>query len=350
MSSVDMIKTAIARIKSAKEKLRTWLTSNGVTVPDGTKLDGMVEMLDDVSVSSGDDWEIKDASHLFYNGARIDSINELLKHCKKVTNAESMFYECRPLTEIHDLVKIDFSETTSMRQMFGNCVNVKSIDLTNFNTSNVTTMSNMFSGCNSIEYIDTSNFNTRSAKDMASMFSGCRKIKYIDLSCFDTSNVTYMPMLFYGCEKLESVDFSTFDTSKVSNDMSSMFYNCIALKDITGFSAMNKAGLRIDFPKGSSSKRYALKRLTFRDDLPDGKYAIRSAINISYCSMERSGFLEMIDTITDVSSLSLSASYKKITITGNPCVTGTLSDGTACDVLTDEDRAIATAKGWTLVE
>ena len=350
MSAVEMIKTAIARIKAAKEKLKAWLTSNGVTVPDGTKLDGMVEMLDDVSVSGGDDWEIKDASYLFYNGARIDSINELLKHCKKVTNAEAMFSGCRTLTEIHDLVKVDFSEATSMRQMFQDCINVKSIDLTNFNTSNVKNMSNMFYGCSSIEYIDTSNFNTHSVKEMASMFSGCSKIKYIDLSCFDTSNVTYMPMFFFGCEKLESVDFSAFDTSKVSNDMSSMFYNCISLKDITGFSAMNRAGLTVDFPKGSSSKRYALKRLTFRNDLPDGKYAIRSAINISYCSMERSGFLEMIDTITDVSSLSLSASYKKITITGNPCVTGSLSDGTACDTITDADRAIATSKGWTLVE
>lgn len=84
--------------------------------------------------------------------------------------------------------------------------------------------------------------------------------------------------------------------------------------------------------------------------MPEGKYAIRSEINISYCNMERSGFLEMIDTITDVSSLSLSSSYKKITITGNPCVTGSLSDGTACETLTDEDRSIATTKGWTLVE
>lgn len=71
MSAVEMIKTAIARIKSAKEKLRTWLTNAGVTVPDGTKLDGMVDMLDDVSVSGGDDWEITDASRLFYGGSRV---------------------------------------------------------------------------------------------------------------------------------------------------------------------------------------------------------------------------------------------------------------------------------------
>lgn len=49
----------------------------------------------------------------------------------------------------------------------------------------------------------------------------------------------------------------------------------------------------------------------------------------------------MFGTLPDISGLTLSASYKNITITGNPCVT----DGT----LTDEDKAIAIGKGWTIV-
>ena len=50
----------------------------------------------------------------------------------------------------------------------------------------------------------------------------------------------------------------------------------------------------------------------------------------------------MFNTLPDVSALGLNSNYTKITITGNPCV----KDGT----LSSEDRAIATAKGWTLVE
>jgi hypothetical protein len=105
---------------------------------------------------------------------------------------------------------------------------------------------------------------------------------------------------------------------------------------------MNKAGLSITFPNGTSVAYVGkLKRLTFRTDLPEGTYSIRSAINIKYCSFDREGMIEMFNTLPDITAANVSASYKKITITGNPCVT----DGT----LTEEDKAIATNKGWTLV-
>ena len=43
--------------------------------------------------------------------------------------------------------------------------------------------------------------------------------------------------------------------------------------------------------------------------------------------------------------------YFKVIITGNPGVTGLLPDGvTACETITDEDRALVTARGWTLIE
>lgn len=122
-----------------------------------------------------------------------------------------------------------------------------------------------------------------------------------------------------------------------------MFDNCTKLEEIIGFSATNTAGVTIAFPVGASaSSRMALKRLTFRTDLPDGVYSIRSAINIKYCSFERDGMVEMFNTLPDVSGLGLSSSYTTITITGNPCVTNA--------TLTAEDEAIATAKGWTLVK
>lgn len=69
--------------------------------------------------------------------------------------------------------------------------------------------------------------------------------------------------------------------------------------------------------------------------------AIRSAIYIPYCSFDRDGMVEMFNTLPDVSNLGLGANNVKITITGNPCIT----DGT----LTDEDKMIATEKGWVLV-
>lgn len=177
--------------------------------------------------------------------------------------------------------------------------------------------------------------------NMNSMYYNCQYSMSLDVSKLDTSKVTDMSHMFNNCSKLQSLDMSNFDTSKVTS-MQNMFANCKAMTEIIGFSAINKAGVNIGFPYGSTaSSKMALNRLTFRTDLPEGTYSIRSAINIKYCSFDREGMVEMFNTLPDITAANVSASYSKITITGNTCVT----DGT----LTEEDKAIATAKGWTLV-
>ena len=448
MSAIDTIKEVIARLKFAKGKLKTWLTNAGITVPDGTKLSGMVDMLDGVDVS----WSINDASHLFYKGARVNAYKGIISKCNDTISAREMFYICEAVESL-DLKNFDTSKVTDMYGMFYRCESLKHLDISgfdtsnvkdmsylffdcknldyidvhNFNTSKVTSMMNMFSACSSLKSLDVSNFDTSHVQKMTEMFGGCSSLESIDVSGFDTSNVISMDEMFMncslaknidvsgfntrklytcakmfsGCSSLESVDVSGFDTSNVTSmaemfkdcariknvDISGFhtgrvttFYNmfcgcselenidfsnidtsqvgvftgifdgCYKIKSIIGFSATKKYGLTIGFPKGTSSNVAALKRLTFRTSFPDAaKKAIRSAIDISYCSMERSGFVEMANTLTNVSKLGISANYKKITIKGNPCVTGKLPDGAACDTLTAADRAIATSKGWTIV-
>ena len=245
--------------------------------------------IDGISSGGGDEWYITDARYLFSGGARWDVKDELFAKLKDITRTDNMFVSCTALTSL-DLSKLDTSKVTRMTKMFYQCSSLTSLDLSNF----------------------------------------------------DTSNTTNMEEMFYQCSSLTSLDLSNWDTSKVTA-MMNMFVNCDKLAEIIGFSAMRTKGITISFPTGgSTSSRYALKRLTFRTDLPDGVYSIRSAINIKYCSFERDGMVEMFNTLPDVSGLGLFSSYTTITITGNPCVT----DAT----LTAEDEAIATAKGWTLVK
>ena len=311
-----------------------------------------------------EDWYITDAQYLFYNGARLDVKDTLLSKMKDVTSMYSMFSSCNNLTSL-DVSKWDTSKVTNMSGMFGTCSNLTSLDVSkwdtsnvttivsmfhscnkltsldvsNFDTSNVTAMSSVFSSCNNLTSLDVSKWDTSKVTNMSGMFGTCSNLTSLDVSKWDTSNVTTIVSMFHSCNKLTSLDVSNFDTSNVT-DMSYMFDSCRALEEIVGFSATNKAGLNIGFPKGKSSSPVKLKRLTFRTDLASGVYSIRSAINISYCSFERDGMVEMFNTLPDVSGLGLSSSYTTITITGNPC----LSD------LTAEDEAIATSKGWTLVK
>ena len=47
------IQTELARIKGAKADLQSWVEENGVTVPDGTLIDGLVELAKTVETGGG---------------------------------------------------------------------------------------------------------------------------------------------------------------------------------------------------------------------------------------------------------------------------------------------------------
>lgn len=125
------------------------------------------------------------------------------------------------------------------------------------------------------------------------------------------------------------------------------FSKCTSLEGILDVHWVGTGYHRSIAPIGTADAPSALKRFTFH---PEFVCTGLESFSLAYCSFERTGMVEFLNSLPDVSGSTLSAAYKAITITGNPCITGTLTDGTACDVLTDEDRAIATNKGWTLVE
>ena len=168
--------------------------------------------------------KITDASYLFYKGAKIDNLYELLRLCENITNTQYMFSECKALTEL-DLSSFDTSKVTNMSNIFNDCSNLVNIDLSNFDTSNVTNMGYMFYGCKVLTNIDTSKFDTSNVTDMQYMFYECRALTELDLSNFDTSNVTKMNRMFSYCLKLTNIDTSKFDTSNVT-DMTYMFSMC----------------------------------------------------------------------------------------------------------------------------
>ena len=249
---------------------------------------------------------------------------------------------------VGDLFKTSAVQTMESMFYMSDCGNAIDVAKT-FNMQKVSSVSSMFAACKSVSGdVCFENWETPVLENMNNMFDGASNMQSFDFAGI-TGRVKFTREVFSRCTKLETVNMSMFDTSYVQN-MYNMFYGCSVLKNIIGFSSVYNSGLGIGFPRGSVSNKYALKRLTFRTDLPEGQYAIRSAINIQYCDMERSGFNEMVGTLPDVSGLGLNANYTQITITGNPCITGTNKAGDTVETLTDEDRAAATAKGWTLVE
>ena len=156
-----------------------------------------------------------------------------------------------------------------------------------FDTSNVTDMSSMFYGCSKLQAIPQ--FITSNVTDMSTMFYECTNLETIPQ--LDTSNVSYMSSMFYGCSKLQAIP--QLDTSNVSY-MSYMFWGCSKLTNIGGFQ-----GLKVN-------------------------------IDLKHSSLiTRESMLNIFNTMGEANSI--------ITIHQN-----------VADRLTDEDKAIATNKGWRI--
>ena len=201
-----------------------------------------------------------------------------------VTNMMLMFSRCSQLTSIP---LIDTSNVTSMTSMFYSCTNLTSIPL--IDTSNVTSMSSMFESCfQSLTTIPQ--LNTSNVTDMTSMFRACTNLTSVPL--IDTSNVKYMTEMFNSCLNLTSIP--QLNTSNVT-DMNAIFYRCSSLTEIHMY------GMKVNFDISVSTK------------------------------FTRDALVEILNNLATVTS------------------TQTLNMGsTNLAKLTDEDKAIATGKGWTL--
>lgn len=93
------------------------------------------------------DVKITNASYLFYNGYRLDYLNEILSACENTTEAMNMFANCSYLTDL-DLSNFDTSKVTNFSSMFSSCSSLTTIP--QFDTSKGTNFGSMFERCFSL--------------------------------------------------------------------------------------------------------------------------------------------------------------------------------------------------------
>lgn len=120
---------------------------------------------------------------------------------------------------------------TNMGNLFKDCVNLTSLNLSGWVTRMAVNMSGMFNGCRKLTSLNLSGWNTSKVEYMGAMFQGCSSLTSIDISHFDTRNVENMSGMFRNCQKLTSLNLSGLNTSNV-NSMGSMFFNCTSLETI----------------------------------------------------------------------------------------------------------------------
>ena len=155
-----------------------------------------------------------------------------------------------------------------------------------FNTYAPTSLKDFFIGCNALETISGLEYlNTANVEDMSSMFYDCSALKSLDLTNFNTANVTYMYGMFDGCSALESLNLTNFNTAEVT-DMSYMFKGCSALTslDLTNFNTAKVKYMRNMFEGCSAlttiyvSDKFVTSQVTYSDDMFNGCKSLKGFI------------------------------------------------------------------------
>jgi surface protein len=297
-------------INQETDKIKTMLVNSKQLTAEEATLENIPPAIQAIIEAGGGSVEANPYEELFNARTNGGNYAYLLSYC----NAKSL-----------DVSNLDTSNVTDMKNMFYNCRALTSLDVSNFNTSKVKNMSYMFGFCNLLALLEgLNNFNTNNVTDMSQMFNSCNNLATLDLSSFDTSKVTNMSSMFYYCTNLTSLDVSSFDTSNLTN-MSGIFQSCVKL---TSLDLSNWDVSKVTASYAVSNAFYTCSELT---DFKAPKN-ISGAFNFVSCTkLTHDSLMSIINNLTTKTSTT------KLTL-----------GATNLAKLTNEEKAIATNKGWTL--
>lgn len=244
---------------------------------------------------------------------------------KNETSFNDLFYNNTNIVHINAL-NWDTSNIKSLISAFAKDSNLESVDFADWDVSNVTDFYAMFDGSRKIENIDVSKWNTSSAKNMGWMFNG-NNLQSLDVSNFNTSKVTNMFAMFSGSQSLTRLDISNFDTSNVLDFGRAFSYWGTVCEEL------NISGLNLIKCK---SMELTFQSTSFKVIRSDGLQLPN--IDMSNIGLGSSTALTVDSIVGLLNALPQSDKGYSFQIG---------SDNIA--KLSDEQKAIATNKGWTLI-
>lgn len=306
---------------------------------------------------------ISNVKGMFYNLDKLKTIGDISNwDVQNVILSDFMFYNCVNLKHIGDLSNWNMPKCTNAKLMFGcdytldgKVMQFEQLKLNNlFKDGIVSNVSGMFQGCDDLEYLNISNWNVSNLEDARYMINpmDLSKLKHIgDLSNWDLSSLRSCIQMFFFNPNLTSIgstknwnisnvidmtrmfngtpvnglDMKNWDTSKCTN-MYEAFGN---------FNAYHEHGEGISYIKSlcpihkGTNTNFAFwynRNLTTIED----SGTISESVNFAYSPLTHDSALVLINALD----------------AENP---GTLTLSTETyATLTDEDKAIATSKGWTI--
>ena len=136
----------------------------------------------------------------------------------------------------------DWSEAEQaddLSYLFQNCTSL--IKVPKLTITNATKTSNMFGYCSALTEIDVSNWDLSKVKDMSNMFSNCKALTSIKGEINSSSNTNFQ-YIFYSCNNLRTIPaLDCTSNTSTSSSYNSPVGSCYSLRTFGGLIGMNKS-------------------------------------------------------------------------------------------------------------
>lgn len=308
-----------------------------------------------------DSYKVSDENKALYGvvtgSSTMSTYNNVMKYCPFITlsNGTRKFQNC---TGLIGIPKLDTSRAATFSNMFDYCTSLTTIppldtssghnmsgmfrycrvlrEIPFMETSKVESMLSMFDTCTSLTTIPL--LDTSSVTDMRNMFSGCSGLTRIPaLNC---ESVTSVETMFYLCTNLTEIPDMNFKriTSFPANAYSTWICQCTNLRTIGVVDCDSVTDIRYSLhnkPSGGSTivNLGGFRNLGKASSVAgtDGDLFLNYAPNLTYESV-----MNVLNLLYDRASAGMSVLTLKL-------------HANHLAMLSEDDIAIATNKGWTLV-
>lgn len=317
----------ITRLQAAKSNIRTAIQNKGVVVDETTTIDGYATLINQITTGEGGGkWALP--TGIRFTNSTLSNFDVSGIDTTNTTSFQYLFSSCQKLQTITGIENWIVSNVRSLEYMFYNCSALTLLDLTNWTVSNVVYLSHMFDGCSLLTSIDLSSWKLLEKPFLSYIFHNCTSLTSANLNDLCVNGLWSTKNMFYGCTNLSTVSIKNWDFQDNSNT-GDEFYGCSSLTtlDMTGC-------LLYEVSKMSFSSCTNLENLSFGADATQ---------NWSFDSNEKltvDSLMSIINGLYDFISngKTPSSSQGKLTL-----------GSTNLAKLSDEQKAIATNKGWTLL-
>lgn len=395
------IKQKLEYLKDTKEAIKTAIIEKGGSVADNATFRSLADRVSNIPVGDTEPMVLSgnlDNSCRGKMATRYIDINGDKITSENIISAKYMFDGNTSLTKVPFDINCKSGTTVNITYMFAGCSNLETIkcingngsiitcgytfqdckNLKNLNITNVliTSMTYLFAGCNNIREINIDNFilSETGSYTFSHTFENCYALRKIPSIIKDIKDPSYSSATsalttygFTNCYAIDEIEELPVNTKTATSNMyQNAFNNCGRVKNIkfqvnedgTAKTAKHKAQtITLSTNTGWVSDKN--KILNYNSGITADKEVIDDATyqalkndqdwfscDAAYSRYNKTSALETIRTLPDTSAyLSSSGGTNTIKFKGEA---GSLTDGGAINTMTEEEIAVATAKGWTV--